>query len=183
MQNVFEKKANKIFQRASATLEQSTGLTLNVRRMSTHLEASNANDEIDNEQEMENYLMSVVALHKLMQIELSMMKDIIAVNHQPSVFELIVRDAMDTIVQDGENIAARAKRCINRHDFAAVLVIFPILKQLLVLKPDFEKTVEECNSNVKAKFESILNTLHTTVIKFRILYAFIILLMCVFLRV
>lgn len=51
---------------------------------------------------MENYLVCVVALHKLMQIEQSLMKGIIAPTHQPRVFELIVRDAMDTIVQDGE---------------------------------------------------------------------------------
>lgn len=57
---------------------------------------------MDSEQEMENYLVCVVAVHKLMQIEQSLMKDIIASTHQPRVFELIVREAMDTIVQDGE---------------------------------------------------------------------------------
>lgn len=62
-----------------------------------------------------------------------------------------------------QNIAARAKRCISKHDFAAVLVIFPILKQLLALKPDFERTVEECDLNVRLKFDSILNMLHSTV--------------------
>lgn len=51
---------------------------------------------------MENYLVCVLALHKLMQIEQSLMREIIASAHQPRVFELIVRDAMDTIVQDGE---------------------------------------------------------------------------------
>lgn len=51
---------------------------------------------------MENYLVCVVALHKLMQVEQSLMKGIIAPTHQPRVFELIVRDAMDTVVQDGE---------------------------------------------------------------------------------
>lgn len=51
---------------------------------------------------MENYLICVVALHKLMQIEQSLMKGVIASAHQPRVFELVVREAMDTIVQDGE---------------------------------------------------------------------------------
>jgi hypothetical protein len=51
---------------------------------------------------MENYLICVIALHKLMQVEQSLIKGIIASAHQPRVFELIVREAMDTIVQDGE---------------------------------------------------------------------------------
>lgn len=51
---------------------------------------------------MENYLVCVIALHRLMQIEQILMKDIIVPAHQPRVFELIVREAMDTIVQDGE---------------------------------------------------------------------------------
>lgn len=67
-----------------------------------YLETPYSGDELDGEQEMENYLVCVVALHKLMQIEQILMKGIIAPTHQPRVFELIVRDAMDTIVQDGE---------------------------------------------------------------------------------
>lgn len=59
-------------------------------------------EEIDNEQEMENYLVCVVALHKLMQIELTTMRGIIEPTHQPRVFEIIVKEAMDSIVQDGE---------------------------------------------------------------------------------
>ena len=59
-------------------------------------------EELDSEQEMDNYLVCVVALHKLMQIELALMKGIIEPTHQPRVFELIVKEAMDSIVQDGE---------------------------------------------------------------------------------
>lgn len=59
-------------------------------------------EEVDNEQEIENYLICIIALHKLMQIEQHFMKEIITLTHRPRVFELIVREAMDTIVQDGE---------------------------------------------------------------------------------
>lgn len=62
-----------------------------------------------------------------------------------------------------QNIASRAKKCINKHDFAAVLIIFPILKQLLNMKPEFDKTVQGCDPNVQKKYLSILNTLHSTV--------------------
>lgn len=89
--------------KASQTLEYSTGLTLGGRRAS-HLDISYNGEEFDNEQEMENYLICVIALHKLMQIEQQLMKDLIKLTHQPRVFELIVKEAMDTIVQDGEVI-------------------------------------------------------------------------------
>ncbi|KAG5865613.1 hypothetical protein JTB14_003876 [Gonioctena quinquepunctata] len=158
---VFERKANKMFLRASQTLENSTGLSLGTRRAS-HLDTSYIGEEVDNEQEMENYLITVIALHRLMQFEQILMKDIITPAHQPRVFELIVREAMDTIVQDGENIVTRAKKCIARHDFGTVLVIFPIFKQLRNLKPEFEKTVEEYDLNVKHKFDQIIQMLHST---------------------
>ncbi|CAH1954354.1 unnamed protein product [Acanthoscelides obtectus] len=161
LHQVFERKANRMLLRASQTFEHSTGLTLGGRRAS-HLDTSYTGEEIDNEQEMENYLVCVIALHKLMQIEQQLMKDIITPAHQPRVFELIVREAMDTIVQEGENIVARAKKCIARHDFATVLVVFPILKQLRSLKPDFERTVEQYDLNVKLKFDQILQMLHST---------------------
>ncbi|XP_050311294.1 exocyst complex component 7 [Anthonomus grandis grandis] len=157
----FERKANKMFLRASQTLEHSTGLNLGTRRAS-HLDSSYTGEEVDNEQEMENYLICVIALHKLMQLEQHLMKEIITPAHRPRVFELIVREAMDTLVQDGENIVARAKKCIQRHDFGTVLVIFPIFKQLRALKPDFERTIEQCDLVVKNKFEMILQMLQTT---------------------
>ncbi|KAJ8946861.1 hypothetical protein NQ318_006771 [Aromia moschata] len=105
LQHVFEKKANRMLLKASQTLEHSTGLTLGTRRAS-HLDTSYTGEEYDNEQEMENYLVCVIALHRLMQIEQILMKDIITSAHQPRVFELIVREAMDTIVQDGEGSKA-----------------------------------------------------------------------------
>ncbi|CAG9773527.1 unnamed protein product [Ceutorhynchus assimilis] len=157
----FERKANRMFLRASQTLEHSTGLNLGTRRAS-HLDTSYSGEEVDNEQEMENYLICVIALHKLMQLEQHLMKEIITQTHRPRVFELIVREAMDTLVQDGENIVTRAKKCIQRHDFGTVLVIFPIFKQLRALKPDFDRTIEQCDLNVKHKFESILHMLQAT---------------------
>ncbi|XP_075224863.1 exocyst complex component 7 isoform X2 [Lycorma delicatula] len=160
LQQAFEKKANKMLLKASQTFEQSTGLTLGGRRAATlHLE--NREDIVD-EQEMENYLVCVMALQRLMQSERNLMAGIIPLAHQHQVFQIIIQESMDSIVQDGENIATRAKRCISRHDFGAVLVVFPILKHLLNMKPEFERTVEGCDYNVRSQFTSILNTLHAT---------------------
>uniref|UniRef100_A0A1B6DEN9 Exocyst complex component 7 n=1 Tax=Clastoptera arizonana TaxID=38151 RepID=A0A1B6DEN9_9HEMI len=160
LQQVFEKKANKMLLKASQTLEQSTGFTLGSRRATLHL--VEMKEDVVDEQEMENYLVCVMALQRLMQNERSLMTGIIPLQHQHQVFQIIIQDAMDLIVQDGENIATRAKRCISRHDFGAVLVVFPILKHLLNMRPEFERTVEGCDLNVRSQFTSILNTLHMT---------------------
>lgn len=181
---MLEEKANRMLARASQTLGQSTGLTLGPRRshapnfgneLYAHGHGHSPDDLLlDNEQEMENYLVCVIALHRLMQLELRLMQDqgsiVVDSNHQEKVFEMIVKESMDAIVQDGENIAARARRCISRHEFSAVLVIFPILKQLLSLKPEFERTVNRETSSSSSsialtKFNTILGTLHNTGVK------------------
>lgn len=82
-----------------------------------NLDASYNGEELDSEQEMENYLVCVVALHKLMQLEQSLMKGIITVTHQPRVFEIIVREAMDSIVQDGEVLNKNTTHFICYHFF------------------------------------------------------------------
>lgn len=160
MKQAFEKKANKMLLKASQTLEHSTGLSLGARRSTLHL--VEAKEDIVDEQEMENYLVCVMALQRLMQHERNLMKGIIPLQHDHQVFQIIIQEALDTIVQDGQNIATRAKRCISRHDFGAVLVVFPILKQLLNMKPEFERTVEGCDFNIRSQFTNILNTLHMT---------------------
>lgn len=160
MKHVFERKANKMLLKASQTLEHSTGFTLGARRATLHLVESR--EDVVDEQEMENYLICVMALQRLMQHERSLMTGIIPLQHHHQVFQIIIQEALDTIVQDGQNIATRAKRCISRHDFGAVLVVFPILKQLLNMRPEFDRTVEGCDYNVRSQFTSILNTLHMT---------------------
>jgi len=51
---------------------------------------------------MENYLVCVMTLQRLMQSERSLMVGIVPLQHQHQVFEIIIRDAMDVVVQDGE---------------------------------------------------------------------------------
>ncbi|KAK7861732.1 hypothetical protein R5R35_008704 [Gryllus longicercus] len=164
LQHVFEKKANKMLLRASQTLEHSTGLTLGSRRSGILLAAESRDDAVD-EQEMDNYLVCVMALQKLMQSERHLMLGIVPLDLQPRAFEILIRDALNMVVQDGESIAARAKRCINRHEFAAVLVVFPILKHLQSMRPEFDKIVKGCSETVTSKFSSIHNTLHGTAAK------------------
>lgn len=98
LQQIFEKKANKMLLRASQTLEQSTGLSLGNRRLT----ALESREDIVEEQEMTNYLLLVMALQKLLQSERMLMVGIIPYQHQHKVFEIILRDTMDLVVQDCE---------------------------------------------------------------------------------
>lgn len=107
-----------MFMKASQTLGQSTGLNLGTRRPTVqgyfffnfvillklilgvnYIE--NREDAVD-EQEMENYLVSVVALQKLMQAELSMMVGIIPIKHHHQVFQIIIQESLSNIVHEGE---------------------------------------------------------------------------------
>ncbi|XP_012259118.2 exocyst complex component 7 [Athalia rosae] len=161
LQHVLEKKASKMLFKAS----QTTGLGLSLqssRRSQPQLSSSIAEDAAPDEQEMDNYLLLAAGLHKLMQAERSLLARILPQSLRPQVLEATVRDAMDLVAHDGESIATRAKRCIVRRDFSAVLVVFPILKHLGELKPDLERTVEGCDFALRSKFASVLNTLNST---------------------
>ncbi|XP_014205358.1 exocyst complex component 7 [Copidosoma floridanum] len=163
LQLVLEKKASKMLQKAS----QTTGLSFPSSRKSAASPAGHhhhGNDDAApvDEQEMENYLLLAAGLHKLMQAERTLIGRILPATLQLQVLEATVRDAMDLVAHDGENIAARAKRCIARKDFTAVLVVFPILKHLEELKPDLERTVEGCEYALRSKFASVIQTLTDT---------------------
>ncbi|XP_033214373.1 exocyst complex component 7 isoform X3 [Belonocnema kinseyi] len=161
LQHALEKKASKMFLKASHT----TGIGLSFPSSRKPLPMPSnypIEDTAPEEQEMENYLLLTASLHKLMQVERALVARILSTNLQPQVLEATVRDAMDLVTQDGESIASRAKRCIIRRDFSAVLVIFPILKHLGELKPDLERTVEGCDYALRSKFASVISTLNTT---------------------
>lgn len=66
-----------------------------------HNLSENREDIVD-EQEMENYLISVIALQKLMQAELSLMVGIIPIKHHHQVFQIIIQESLSNIVHEGE---------------------------------------------------------------------------------
>ncbi|XP_050457701.1 exocyst complex component 7 isoform X2 [Cataglyphis hispanica] len=154
-------KANRMLLKASQTTRLNLALN-SVSRKPTQLSPYSMEDAAPDEQEMENYLLLAAGLHKLIQAERTLVARILSPPLQAQVLEATVRDAMDLVAHEGDSIATRAKRCITRRDFSAVLVVFPILKHLGELKPDLERTVEGCDYALRSKFASVLDTLHTT---------------------
>lgn len=59
-------------------------------------------EDVVEEQEILNYLVSIIALQKLMQAELSLMVGIIPAKHKHQVFQIIIQESLSNIVQDGE---------------------------------------------------------------------------------
>lgn len=70
------------------------------------------------------------------------MSGIIPEKHHRKVFEMIITQALDNIVREGDQIATNIRRAVARHDHQAVLAIFPVLKHLRAIKPDFDITLE-----------------------------------------
>lgn len=54
------------------------------------------------------------------------------------------QDALDGLMLEGENIVAAARKAIIRHDFSAVLTVFPILRHLKQTKPEFDQVLQVC---------------------------------------
>ena len=54
------------------------------------------------------------------------------------------QDALDGLMLEGENIVSAARKAIIRHDFSAVLTVFPILRHLKQTKPEFDQVLQVC---------------------------------------
>lgn len=54
------------------------------------------------------------------------------------------QDALDGLILEGENIVSAARKAIVRHDFSAVLTVFPILRHLKQTKPEFDQVLQVC---------------------------------------
>lgn len=52
------------------------------------------------------------------------------------------QDALDGLMLEGENIVSAARKAIVRHDFSAVLTVFPILRHLKQTKPEFDQVLQ-----------------------------------------
>ena len=111
------------------------------------------------DRESENFLILATAMLKLMQIESQLMLGIIPMVHRQKIFEIISRESFDLLFQDGENISNRIKRSIGRHEYTAILTIFPIIRCLQTLQPSFDEIFIGSHQSTKAnKLTTLLKT-------------------------
>ncbi|XP_038047296.1 exocyst complex component 7-like isoform X1 [Patiria miniata] len=117
---------------------------------------------VDLDSEIENYLYCVSGLLKLMQSEALIMTGIIPGEHQRKTFDKITEKAMTMIFQDGEAISSAAKRAVLKHDYTAVLTVFPVAKHLSQIRPEFEETLQGTTPTTRSKLPTLIASLETT---------------------
>lgn len=118
--------------------------------------------EDTHDMETDMYINELSALLRLMQSEAHLMKGIIPEKHQRTAFDNIIQQALDSIVNEGELLAGAARKNVARHEFTAVLSIFPTVQHLRAVKPEFDLILEGCQAPTRAKLTSLLSTLDST---------------------
>ncbi|KAM9045676.1 exocyst complex component 7 isoform 1-T3 [Megaptera novaeangliae] len=71
------------------------------------------------------------------------------------------QDALDGLMLEGENIVAAARKAIIRHDFSAVLTVFPILRHLKQTKPEFDQVLQGTAASTKNKLPGLITSMET----------------------
>lgn len=117
------------------------------------------------EKEILSYLTSVTALYKLMQNELKLMEGIIPFQIQKPIFSLLVAQPLASLVREGDELAARVKRCVSRNEFTPVLSLFPILRHQAAMRHCFDLILDGCSQEVISKFQGLVINLQTTISK------------------
>ncbi|XP_071966009.1 exocyst complex component 7-like [Antedon mediterranea] len=112
--------------------------------------------------ETEQFIVGLLALLKLIQSEASLMSSIIPYEHHRKTFDKIIDRSMDMVAQDGQNINANAKRAIGKHEFSALLSIFPVLKHLNACKAEFDEQLTGTAPSTRHKLPDLMRTLQQT---------------------
>ncbi|XP_047612988.1 exocyst complex component 7 isoform X4 [Phacochoerus africanus] len=111
--------------------------------------------------ETDAYIHCVSAFVKLAQSEHQLLTDVIPEHHQKKTFDSLIQDALDGLMLEGENIVAAARKAIIRHDFSAVLTVFPILRHLKQTKPEFDQVLQGTAASTKNKLPGLITAMET----------------------
>uniref|UniRef100_A0A672QJY9 Exocyst complex component 7 n=1 Tax=Sinocyclocheilus grahami TaxID=75366 RepID=A0A672QJY9_SINGR len=111
--------------------------------------------------EIDSYIHCISAFVKLAQSEYVLLTEIIPEHHQKKTFDSLIQEALDNLMLEGDNIISAARRAIMRHDYSAVLTIFPILRHLKQTKPDFDATLQGTAASTKNKLPALITSMET----------------------
>ncbi|XP_051530035.1 exocyst complex component 7 isoform X11 [Myxocyprinus asiaticus] len=111
--------------------------------------------------EIDSYIHCISAFVKLAQSEYALLTEIIPEHHQKKTFDSLIQEALDNLMLEGDNIVSAARRAIVRHDYSAVLTIFPILRHLKQTKPDFDVTLQGTAASTKNKLPALITSMET----------------------
>ncbi|XP_077481833.1 exocyst complex component 7 isoform X13 [Stigmatopora argus] len=111
--------------------------------------------------EMDAYIHCISAFVKLAQSEYALLCEVIPEHHQKKTFDSLIQEALDNLMLEGDNIVGAARRAILRHDYSAVLTIFPILRHLKINKADFDATLQGTAAGTKNKLPALIASMES----------------------
>ncbi|NXP74460.1 EXOC7 protein, partial [Ramphastos sulfuratus] len=112
--------------------------------------------------EIDAYIHCVSAFVKLAQSEYQLLTEIVPEHHQKKTFDSLIQESLDNLIMEGDNIVSAARKAIIRHDYSAVLTIFPILKHLKQTKPEFDQVLQGTAAGTKNKLPGLITSMETT---------------------
>ncbi|XP_053197262.1 exocyst complex component 7 isoform X1 [Scomber japonicus] len=124
-----------------------------------HGAAAGKDDVLDIE--IDSYIHCISAFVKLAQSEYVLLTEIIPEHHQKKTFDSLIQEALDNLMLEGDNIVSAARRAIMRHDYSAVLTIFPILRHLKMNKSEFDSTLQGTAASTKNKLPTLITSMET----------------------
>ncbi|XP_070707788.1 exocyst complex component 7 isoform X1 [Pempheris klunzingeri] len=124
-----------------------------------HGAATGKDDVLDIE--IDSYIHCISAFVKLAQSEYALLAEIIPEHHQKKTFDSLIQEALDNLMLEGDNIVSAARRAIVRHDYSAVLTIFPILRHLKMNKSEFDSTLQGTAASTKNKLPTLITSMET----------------------
>ncbi|XP_045692240.1 exocyst complex component 7 isoform X6 [Phyllostomus hastatus] len=111
--------------------------------------------------ETDAYIHCVSAFVKLAQSEYQLLMEVIPEHHQKKTFDSLIQDALDGLMLEGDNIVSAARKAIARHDFSAVLTVFPVLRHLKQTKPEVDQVLQGTAASTKNKLPSLIASMET----------------------
>ncbi|XP_056285424.1 exocyst complex component 7 isoform X11 [Pseudoliparis swirei] len=111
--------------------------------------------------EIDSYIHCISAFVKLAQSEYALLVEVIPEHHQKKTFDSLIQEALDNLMLEGDNIVSAARRAIMRHDYSAVLTIFPILRHLKMNKAEFDSTLQGTAASTKNKLPTLITSMET----------------------
>ncbi|XP_072882559.1 exocyst complex component 7 isoform X3 [Hemitrygon akajei] len=147
--------------KAQNLLKQYSQHGLDGKKGVSNLTPSEGKDDIM-DSEIDSYIHCISAFVKLAQSEYQLLTEIIPEHHQKRSFDSLIQEALDSLMVEGDNIVSTARRAIMRHDYSAVLNIFPILKHLKLMKQEFDQVLQGTAASTKNKLPVLITSMETT---------------------
>lgn len=83
---------------------------------------------------------------RLLQSEVQLMEQIVPKQHHSHVLCQLIKQPMDYFMMDADGILQKARKCIARHDYPAVISVFKIMKHMHTLLPEYQAALENMDT-------------------------------------